>query len=427
MKRILVFAMFLCMGIMNTNAQEDRFDLNDDGDVNITDVILLVNYILGKTNGNNATGQAIDLGLPSGKKWASCNIGATKPEEYGCYFAWGETEEKDVYDVESYVHSDGTYSSCYDIGRYINGTEYDVAHVKWGDKWQIPTYHDFEELLNNCESEWTTLNDVNGFKLTSKINGNSIFLPAAGYRKDGDLCDDGQNGRYWSAWRDPSYIMYYANGFNIDSDNAGIKKLGKSIGLTIRPVEVLDADDVTAEMIDLGLPSGIMWASHNVGATKPEQFGNYYAWGETEKKYYFEWSNYIYSINSTSTCQDIGIDISGTEYDVAHVKWGGNWCMPNREDIEEMLDNCNNERTTLNGVKGFKFISKINGNSIFLPATGSYDGELDLVGEVGHYWSSTVLQNRPFNAHVFINNASSSYRAHANRYRGLNVRPIVRK
>ena len=424
MKRLFVFSMFLLLGFMGAKAQENRYDLNDDGDVNITDVIMLVNYILGKAN---ASDKAVDLGLPSGKKWASCNFGASKPEEYGNYYAWGETETKDVYDLESYTLTDGSYSTCYDIGNYIYGTEYDVAHMKWGNRWQMPTYHDFQELINNCDSEWTTLNGVNGIKFTSKVNGNSIFLPAAGYRKGENLNDDGEIGRYWTSWRDPSQIIYYANSFEFLSEKIYSRTLGRSLGLCIRPVEAFDATNVVAEEIDLGLPSGTKWASHNVGATKPEQFGNYYAWGEMETKDYFDWSTYQYSINSSSTCQDIGDDISGTEYDVAHVKWGGNWCMPNREDIEEMLDNCNNERTTLNGVKGFKFISKINGNSIFLPAPGSYDGELDLVGEVGHYWSSTVLQNRPFNAHVFINNASSSYRAHANRYRGLNVRPIVRK
>ena len=104
MKKIAFMLISLYMGLMGANAQSNKYDLNEDGDVNITDVIELVNYILGLNNGNPSGGgnesnapegvEAIDLGLPSGTKWASCNVGATKPYEYGGYYAWGETSEK---------------------------------------------------------------------------------------------------------------------------------------------------------------------------------------------------------------------------------------------------------------------------------------------------------------------------------------------
>ena len=106
--------MTLWLGVMGASAQSNKYDLNHDGDINITDVIELVNYILDKDNGNDGgnendsigivIGEAIDLGLPSGVKWASCNIGATKPEEYGGYYAWGETEEKEYYSDSTYVY-----------------------------------------------------------------------------------------------------------------------------------------------------------------------------------------------------------------------------------------------------------------------------------------------------------------------------------
>ena len=91
--------------------------------------------------------EAIDLGLPSGTKWASCNVGATKPEAYGCYFAWGETTEKEALDWATYIHCDGSKDICHDLGESISGTEYDVANMKWGGNWQMPTLEQLEELL----------------------------------------------------------------------------------------------------------------------------------------------------------------------------------------------------------------------------------------------------------------------------------------
>ncbi|MBQ6065098.1 MAG: hypothetical protein IJK87_15950 [Prevotella sp.] len=99
-------------------------DINGDGNVTVSDILALVQIVL-KEDENQPTaeaGEAIDLGLPSGIKWASCNVGATKPEEYGGYYAWGETEEKEVYDWSTYLHCDGSYNTCYDLGSCISGT-----------------------------------------------------------------------------------------------------------------------------------------------------------------------------------------------------------------------------------------------------------------------------------------------------------------
>lgn len=139
--------------------------------------------------------EAIDLGLPSGTKWASWNIGASKPEEYGGHFAWGETEEKDYYDWSTYIHCDGSESTCHHIGDDIAGTEYDVAHVKWGGSWRMPTLNQVKELVNNCTKTWTTQNGVNGILVTGS-NGRTIFLPAAGDRWGDDLRS---GGHYWSS------------------------------------------------------------------------------------------------------------------------------------------------------------------------------------------------------------------------------------
>ena len=142
--------------------------------------------------GNSPEGvEAVDLGMPSGTKWASCNVGATKPEECGGYYAWGETEEKVNYTDVTYLYSrgedidlDGEYEEKERykyLGPDISGTQYDVAHVKWGGDWRMPTMQQFKELLANCTSQWTSLNGKIGCKFISKINGSSIFFPAYRY------------------------------------------------------------------------------------------------------------------------------------------------------------------------------------------------------------------------------------------------------
>ena len=135
----------------------------------------------------------VDLGLPSGLKWAACNVGADSPEEYGDYYAWGETSTKTEYTEEnSLTHG----KSMSDISGNIT---YDVARKKWGSSWRIPTEKEFEELIKKCKWEWTTQNGKRGYKVIGP-NGNSIFLPAAGYRYGSYLFyDAGELGTYWSS------------------------------------------------------------------------------------------------------------------------------------------------------------------------------------------------------------------------------------
>jgi hypothetical protein len=96
---------------------------------------------------------SIDLGLPSGTKWACCNIGASNPEESGGFYAWGETTNKNDFSWATYIHCDGSYDTCHDLGADIAGMSYDVAHEKWGDKWQMPSSEQINELIKNCTSK----------------------------------------------------------------------------------------------------------------------------------------------------------------------------------------------------------------------------------------------------------------------------------
>lgn len=155
--------------------------------------------------------QAVDLGLPSGTLWATCNVGANNPEEYGDYFAWGETTPKSSYSWSNYKHCQGSgttmtkYCSDYAYGTKDNRTELepadDAATANWGNDWQMPSMAQCQELCYDIytTSTWTTVNGVYGRKITSKSNGQSIFLPAAGSR-DGTVYHDiaGKGSNYWS-------------------------------------------------------------------------------------------------------------------------------------------------------------------------------------------------------------------------------------
>lgn len=178
---------------------------------------------------------AVDLGLSV--YWASCNVGATSPEEYGDYFAWGETTTKSDYSSATSV----TYGlSITELeSRGIIGSDgnltaaYDAATANWGGSWRMPTLDEMKELLNKCTWEWTTQNGVYGRKVTGP-NGNSIFLPAAGYRYDTSLDGAGSYGYCWSAA--PSSYGYYACNLYFNSGNCGWGDYSRDHGFTVRPV-----------------------------------------------------------------------------------------------------------------------------------------------------------------------------------------------
>lgn len=184
---------------------------------------------------------AVDLGLSV--KWACCNVGASTPEGYGGYYAWGETEEKSNYTPLTYKYylgdldGDGDYyydpNEYQNIGSNISGTSYDVAHVKWGGSWRMPTLSEIQELCNKCSWKWTSVNGVFGQKVTGP-NGNSIFLPAAGDRRVTYVSGRGSDGRYWSGALNEgggAFCLYFGSGGG-DWDGW----YGRRIGYSVRPV-----------------------------------------------------------------------------------------------------------------------------------------------------------------------------------------------
>lgn len=185
--------------------------------------------------------EAIDLGLPSGTKWANMNIGAVRPEELGSYFAWGEIKEKECYDWSSYMHCNGTDEGCYNLGDTICGTKYDVAHMRFGSVWRIPSIEHFMELINNCLFEWIFVNDTPGGCYTSIYNDQSIFLPAAGVRYNSSFGCLHSDGRYWSG-TPGSDFNHIACALNFDSQRAYVSNgwgtiwSNRCLGQSVRPV-----------------------------------------------------------------------------------------------------------------------------------------------------------------------------------------------
>ena len=494
--------------------------------------------------------EAVDLGLPSGLKWASFNLGASKPEEYGDYFAWGETEPKDVYSWSTYKwcidgnnHAITKYciDSQYGNNEFTDGVtilnpEDDAAYANLGGEWRMPTDWEWAELFNNCSSTWTTENGVYGCLFTSKDTGNSIFLPAAGSMLNTTVYSEGSYCFYWSSSldthsSDSALAMYFGSNeqgtddasryggtpiravygdlviipvesvsldktelelFVGDSsdliatilpDNASIKSViwsssdetvasvsstgvvmgiaagsavisittnngGKTATCNVTVKESPSLPISVPEAIDLGLPSGLKWASFNLGATKPEEYGDYYAWGEVYPKYDYSFSAYKWFIDGnshamTKYCTNSSYGYNGftdgrivldPEDDAAHVNLGGSWRMPTETEWGELEENCTWTWTSDyngSGVAGRIATSKIEGytsNSIFLPAAGyRFDTSLFDAGVCGVYWSSSLNTDWPNLVGVvdFFSDTDTVNRGGNDRCLGLSVRPVT--
>ena len=385
---------------------------------------------------------AVDLGLPSGIKWASYNVGASAPEEFGGYYAWGETEEKSEYTWKTYkwcIGSENTMTKYCDDSRYgivdyktLLEPEDDVAHVKWGGDWRMPTPAEQQELIDECTWVWTTLNGITGYEVTGP-NGKSIFLPAAGCSLGTGVYGRGTYGYYRSSSLDSYNFSYYASCLYFSSSEADWwYSCYRCNGRTVRPVmgEPKIEPEEPKEEVDQGLPSGIKWATCNVGAYYPEDYGDYYAWGETETKSNYTWDTYKWCNGSkytmTKYCTDSSYGIVDNktvlepEDDVAHVKWGGSWRIPTRAEQDELREKCTWVWTTLNDIDGYR-VTGPNGKSIFLPAAGNrYGTDVDNRGTRGYYWSSSLSSSYSYNAY-FLN----GYGWHGySRCIGYTVRPV---
>lgn len=211
-------------------------------------------------NGSHNGHEYVDLGLPSGTLWATCNVGAGTPEASGYYFAWGETQPKPTYSVKNckysifdnnryrYYQERGISAKEYEYYKYTKYSDSDhliilqpdddAATIQWGNGWHSPTYIEWNELIAYCNLKLTYQNEVLGMLVTAP-NGNSIFLPAVGYRDINDLYGMSENGLYWSSSLDddtPNYAYYFLYG------NSGRYKMSQGdryLGCSVRAVRTL--------------------------------------------------------------------------------------------------------------------------------------------------------------------------------------------
>lgn len=416
---------------------------------------------------------AVDLGLPSGTRWAPCNVGATSPEEYGDYYAWGEIQTKNDFSWKTYqyftdknkngkpwTNGKADLGEITDIGNDISGTIYDVAYVKWGGDWKMPTKAQCQELVDKCKWTWWTTPDLQeGYKVTGP-NGNSIFLPAAGFRYDTDLGRAGFRGGYWASNRDKSspnnsYFLRFKkyDAFELNPVLHDVFANSLRYGRTVRPVTnvkpMQQTTDPAKQMpsfpidtnitestpviiisghnaVDLGLPSGTKWADRNIGSSSPIDYGEFYAWGETTTKKSYTWGTYKYLIDKNKNnwpddeeeLIDIGSDISGTEYDAAYMKWGGSWKMPTKEQWQELIDYCTWTFTAQESHKGYK-VTGPNGRCIFLPVAGDKT-------DYGVYWSSTKRDKKDIGAFVLSFGIDKFSIAETGVCFEKNVRPVTK-
>ena len=187
----------------------------------------------------------VDLGLPSGLKWAACNVGATTPEGYGGYFAWGETETKTTYNGNTYFDTtDGgsTFTEYTAGGKTVLDLEDDAAAVNMGGVWRMPTREEINELLTKCTWTYTTIyNDksVKGYVVTSQTNDNSIFLPAAGYKQTQNVSYGGSIGQYWTsnlytASESKAWVLLFNKSNNTLKEDVGYRYTGRPVRAVLK-------------------------------------------------------------------------------------------------------------------------------------------------------------------------------------------------
>ena len=263
-----------------------------------------------------------------------------------------------------------------------------------------------------------------------------VFLPISGARFESTILNMLDYGAYWAATDiDPgtAYDFFFTSSRVTIANN--IRYYGQSVRLVResnnntdnedtgddKPVKPDEGEDSSLnanghEYVDLGLPSGTLWATMNIGATAPENYGNYYAWGEITTKSSYTSSNYTYSSNPAT------LPLSK---DVASVSWGGDWRMPTQEELDELLTECTWTWVVKNGLNGYN-VTGSNGNSIFLPAAGyRYNSDLKSTASSGFYWSSSICSSNSDNAYALGFNSGYIYWTTGSRDYARSVRPVL--
>ena len=332
----------------------------------------------------------VDLGLSV--LWAKYNLGAMKESEHGDYLTWNDIHDNSLFSVCS------TEMCKIDIFNYYKNQKV-LLSSRFPDI-RMPSLQDFTELIRYCRWEKTVVDGINGYKITGK-NGNHIFLPISGHKKNGDVTSINCYGQYLSSsYQNDNIAHYLLLRFMQDEHYIFRFHDARTTGRTIRPVidrdcykpiKIDKAPESIAkeEFVDLGL--SVKWALCNLGANKPEEFGDYYAWGALTPKTDSPYSNISYiKLNNMNVTKDNNLT---PENDVVTRSLGNGVRLPTRKEIEEFETKCSFTWTILNGIWGCNCKGP-NGNSIFLPAAGCFsNGKIKDNIEFVRIWSSTISTN----------------------------------
>lgn len=474
---------YMCVKTKNERVKE--FDTEKISLVYYEDEIVDINpsELEGELGGHSY----VNLGLPSGTMWATSNMSG--------FYRWGETKpftsspssidaklilnqwngvpmgELLAQDVVDGV-KDTTYSNS--LGRLTPA--YDVASVNWGNAWRMPTYDEIIELKTLCKWEWTE-QGTPGCIVTGP-NGKSIFLPAAGYNNYGQIDKQGKLGYYWTSSKlanDSYNLSYYLlinnNGpycrytdisegnavrpvfsaspkkymYVVTTDNQSFKYPVEKV-LTVdfeerTDIPKLESNTGDHAYVDLGLPSGIKWATCNVGANSQEESGDYFAWGETKTRTLYDYENSVFRNSKANSLQEQGVidrikdttDVHSLGrltdmYDAATVNWGGTWRIPTLDEVAELKKCCTWIWTNMKNVNGYIVVGP-NGNAIFLPVTGQRYWGTTYDNNYGMYLISSANTNAltykfTFNAPDIIYNKPYVYWPSGYSISGCSVRPV---
>lgn len=369
-------------------------------------------------------GSLVDLGLSV--DWASWNVGASSEDGLGHYFAWADTTWKHSCTLVNYMHfkdankdgvlQDGEMTELGDVKE----TKLDVARVEWGGEWRMPTKAEIAELIDSCEWTWTSIGDVQGWRVAR--NGKNIFLPAAGYRDGAEVYEENEAGNYMASTLSADAMM--ADIMRFTADTCACDSNYRYYGFVVRPVAT-KLNITIAKEVDLGLPSGTIWAGWNVGASAPQEYGNHYAWGEVETKDDYMRETYKFYDAATDSYSTPANGIIGDpEYDAATKEWGAEWQIPTDAQMQELIDNCEWRWYTFNDKNGY-VVTGPNENAIFLPASGlrAKGSKISFDGTCGYYSTGTLHSDyftRALEAQeTSIKVTNSNYRLY-----GYTIRPV---
>ena len=364
----------------------------------------------------------VDLGLPSGNLWAKCNLGASAPEAYGDYYAWGETKPKQEYTQLNHKwYKEGAPSLGYtkynnEDGKMTLEDEDDAVIQNLGNGWRTPTLADFRELTNQklTTIKKTKLNGVAGYQITSKKNGKSIFIPFAGFKRDKpqtrEISADEEVAVCMTNLRRIDDMVYNAWSFAFQNDRIGRYGKLRTDGISIRPVKGPGVP-VPNNCVDLGLDSGLLWAKYNLGTTDPTAVGDYYSWGETSTKKKYDDNYKYYDRDSSNPLPNVikysrkdGKMVLELEDDAAYVNLGVGYRIPTKEDWQELLDECKWEAETFTApiewdpsqkkfIKRWK-VTGPNGNYIILPNSNGYKFKKGYEKEDYTFYTTSTLHPR---------------------------------